>query len=50
MDCYDCRHSQYSSNMATNVVHSFCSVQSFQAEKLFNDVEEVKPNIIHCFV
>ncbi len=37
-------------NMATKDVHSFRSLQNFLAEKLFNDVEEVKTRLNHCLV
>ncbi len=33
LNCYAYHHSPYSSNTATNDLHSFRSLQSFQAEK-----------------
>ncbi len=50
LNCYVCRYSLYSSNIASNDAHLFRSLQHFLAAKLFNDVVEVKPCLIHYFV
>ncbi len=39
----------YNSGMTPNDVHLFCSLQHFLTEKLFNDFEEVKACLNHCF-
>ncbi len=38
-----------SSGMSPNDVHLFLALQHFLTEKLFNDVEEVKACLNHCF-
>ncbi len=44
-----CLHSPYSSNTAANDVRSFRSLQRFLAEKMLNDIEELKTCLNHCF-